>query len=78
MKKGRIFVYHLICFIVGSAGIVIYVFHRLTNIKGGAGLGAVIAMPVIILVYITAFAILCGISIGISFLVSYFRNRRSK
>jgi hypothetical protein len=75
MKKTKIFLYHLAVFIAGSAGIAIYVFDRLATPSSGAGLGGVIVMPVIIMMYIIIFGIFCVISLGISFLISHFRNR---
>lgn len=75
MKKLKIIVFYLIVFFVGSAGIVIYVFYRLTASSAGAGLGSVIVMPAVVLVYVVVFGILCIISLTISLIVSYFRNR---
>ena len=74
MKKSKIFLYHLVVFIIGSIGIVAYIFSRLS--AGKAGLGGVIAMPAIALVYVIGFGILCTISFGVWLLVAYFRNRR--
>jgi len=76
MKKTKIFLFHLAVFIVGSVGIVIYVFNRLATPSSGAGLGGVIVMPVIIVMYVIVFGIFCAISLGISFLISHLRNRR--
>ncbi len=78
MKKFKIFIWHLVVFVIGSGGIILYVFNRLVTPSSGAGLGGVVVMPVIILVYVIAFGILCSISMVIWFLVSYFRNRIRK
>ena len=78
MKKLRIFLYHLLVFIVGSAGIVVYVFYRLASPSSGAGLGGLIVMPALVLIYIFVFGVLCVISLIIWLLISYFRNRNKK
>lgn len=73
MKKSKIIIYHLVIFIAGSCGIIIYLFSKLAS---DGGLGGVVVMPVIILVYTVAYGILCAISLGISLLVSYIRNKK--
>ncbi|OGN01220.1 MAG: hypothetical protein A3I26_02105 [Candidatus Yanofskybacteria bacterium RIFCSPLOWO2_02_FULL_43_10] len=75
MKKLKIFLYHLLVFILGSAGIVVYVFSRLASPSSGAGLGGIIVMPAIITVYIAAFGFLCTISFVTWLLIVYFRSR---
>lgn len=75
MKKLKIFLYHLLVFVIGSAGIAVYVFNRLASPSSGAGLGGVIVMPAITLIYIVVFGILCLISLISWLLISYFRNR---
>ena len=77
MKKLKIFLYHLLVFILGSAGIVVYVFNRLASPSSNAGLGGIIVMPAIILVYIVVFGVFCVISLSIWLLVAYFRNRNN-
>ena len=74
MKKSKIFLYHLLVFILGSVGLAVYVFSHLS--KGKAGLGGVIVMPAIILVYIVGFGILCLISLAIWLLINRIRSRR--
>ena len=76
MKKFKIFIYHLIIFILSSIGIAIYVFFRLFSAKGVAGLGGVIVMPVMILVYVVAFGILCAISFLVWLLIAHLSSRR--
>lgn len=78
MKKTKIFLYHLLVFIAGSVGLSVYVFNRLATPSSGAGVGGVIVMPVIALVYIVTFGILCMISYAICGLVAYLRSRRVK
>ena len=78
MKKTKIFLYHFLVFIAGSIGLVVYVFKRLTSLSGGAGLGGVIVMPVMILIYVIVFGILCIISYALFVLVSHLRNRARK
>ncbi|HZX01069.1 MAG TPA: hypothetical protein VFE87_01600 [Candidatus Paceibacterota bacterium] len=76
MKKTKVFIYHLVTFILGSIGIVIYVFTRLASPTSEAGLVGVIVMPAIVLIYMVIFGILCAISLIIWLLIAYFRNRR--
>ncbi|MEK7630100.1 MAG: hypothetical protein AAB432_01815 [Patescibacteria group bacterium] len=78
MKKFKIFIYHLVVFILGSIGITAYVFNRLSSSKSKAGLGGIIVMPAVTLVYIVAFGILCIISLLVWFLIAYLRGRKSK
>ncbi len=70
MKKHTIFLYHLAGFILGSVGIVAYVFYHLSS----AGVGGIIAMPAIALVYVVALAILCIISLLVFLLIAYIRS----
>ncbi len=76
MTKLKIFLYHLGVFVVGSIGIAAYVLVRLSSPTSTAGLGGVIAMPAIILVYIIAFGILCLLSLAVWFVASLIRGRR--
>ncbi len=78
MKKSKIFIWHLLSFILGSIGIVFYVFYKLGGIKGGAGIGALIAMPIIMLVYVVGFSILCLISAGIFYLFWFFGKKKDR
>ena len=78
MKKLKIFLYHLLVFILGSAGIVVYVFNRLASPSSKAGLGGLIVMPAIVIVYIIIFGVFCMISMLIWFLVAYLRNRNKQ
>ena len=71
MKKRSIFLYHLAGFILGSIGIAVYLFYHLSS----AGVGGIIAMPAIALVYVVAFGILCIISLLVFLLIAYIRNR---
>ena len=75
MKKLKIFLYHLLVFILDSAGIVVYVFNRLASPSSNAGLGGIIVMPAIVIVYVIVFGVFCIISMLIWFLVAYFHNR---
>jgi len=75
MKKLKIFLYHLLVFVLGSAGIIVYVFNRLAFPSSGAGLGGIIVMPAIILVYAVVLGVLCVISLIIWLLAAHFRNR---
>ena len=75
MKKLKIFIYHLLVFVIGSAGIVIYIFNRLASPSSGLGLGGIIVMPAIALIYVVVFGILCLISLISWLLIAYFRNR---
>ena len=76
MKKRNIFLYHMAVFILGSAGIVAYVFDRLASPASGAGMGGVIVMPVIAFAYVTAFGIACAISLAAWILVAYLRRKQ--
>jgi hypothetical protein len=78
MSKLKIFLYHMAAFIIGSIGIAVYVFTRLAAPTGAAGLGGVVAMPAIILVYVAAFAIFCLISLTVWLLVAVIRARRRR
>ena len=75
MKKLKIFLYHIMVFIVGSVGIVVYVFNRLASPSSGAGLGGLIVMPAVVLIYIFVFGVLCVISLITWLLIAYFRDR---
>lgn len=75
MKKIKIFSYHLVVFILGSVGIIAYVFYRLTSPTSGAGLGGVIVMPAVVLIYVIVFGILCAISLLVWLLINYLRNK---
>ena len=76
MKKLIILGYHALAFVIGSAGIVAYLFYRLSTTSSGAGVGGVIVMPAVALIYVVAFGILCVISLVIWLLVAYFRSRK--
>ncbi|GEM_PF-2752577 len=76
MNKLKIFIYHLAVFIAGSVGLVVYTFIRLTSLKNAAGLGGVIVMPVITVVYVVVFGLFCAISLIVWLLTAYFHNRR--
>ena len=76
MPKLKIFLYHLLFFILGSVGIAVYVFERFTAPGSAVGLGGIIAMPAIILIYVAAFGILCFVSFLIWLLVFYLRARK--
>lgn len=78
MKKLKIFLCHLLVFILGSAGIAIYTLYYLTSPASKAGLGGIFAMPAIILIYIIVFGILCLISLLAWLLIAYLRGRKSK
>lgn len=78
MKKLKIFLYHLAVFIIGSIGIVIYVYFHLPSLVDKAGLGGIIIMPAIIIIYAVIWGILCAISLIIWILFAYFRNRKFK
>ncbi len=78
MKKFKIFIWHLLAFIIGSAGIVVYVFNRLASPSSGVGLGGIIVMPAVALIYIVVFGVLCIISLITWLLAAYFRNRRAR
>ncbi len=77
MSKLKIFLWHLLVFVLGSALICAYVFFRLTAQDGGAGLAGVIVMPAVILAYIIVFGILCAVSLTIWLLVVYFRGKKA-
>lgn len=76
MKKRNIFLYHLAGFILGSVGIIAYVFDRLASPASGAGLGGVIAMPVIAFVFVITFGIACAVSLAVWLLVAHLRRKR--
>lgn len=75
MKKLKIFIYHLLVFILGSVGIVAYVFSRLASPASKAGLGGIIIMPAVALIYVVVFGILCAISLLAFFLIAYVKKR---
>jgi hypothetical protein len=74
VKKLNIFLYHLAVFILGSLALVAYVFIHLATPESGAGVAGVIVMPVIALVYVVAFGILCLISLAAFLLIAYLRR----
>ena len=76
MKKLKIFIYHLTIFIAGSIGIVVYVFTRLSSPASKAGLGGIIVMPAIALIYVVVFGIFCAILLVTWLLVVYLRGKR--
>ena len=76
MKKLKIFIWHLVVFIAGSIGIAVYVFIRLSSPVSKAGLGGIIIMPAVVLIYVVVFGILCVISLAIWLLIAYLRGRR--
>ena len=76
MKKVKVFLYHLLVFVLGSAGIIAYVFNRLATPSSGAGLGGLIVMPAVALIYVVVFGVFCVISLIIWLLTAYFRNRK--
>lgn len=73
MKRRKILLYHFDVFVLGSIGIVAYVFQRLTS---PASVGGVVAMPVIAFVYVIGFGILCAISLSLWLFIGYLRRRR--
>ena len=78
MKKLKIFIYHAAVFIIGSAGIAVYAFYRLSSPTSEAGLGGIIVMPAVVLIYVVVFGILCLISLFIWLLIAYLRGRKLK
>ncbi len=78
MKKLKIVLYHLAVFILGSVGIAVYTLYYLTSPASKAGLGGILAMPAIILIYVIVFGILCLISLLAWLLVAYLRGRKFK
>ena len=78
MKKLKIIIYHFVVFILGSIGIIAYVFYRLSSPASKAGLGGVIVMPAAALIYVVVFGILCAISLFIWLVVAFIRDRKSK
>lgn len=77
MKKLNIFLGHLAVFIVGSIGIALYVFTRL-GLARDAGIGGIIVMPVVALIYTVAFGMLCSISLSVWLLIAVIRRRRKR
>ena len=77
MKKLKIFIYHLIVFVLGSIGLVIYTFINLGSPKNAGGVGGVIAMPVIAFFYIVLFGILCLISLLFFLLFTYLKRPKA-
>lgn len=73
--RVKLTLYHLAVFITGAVGILVYVFTRLGPARG-AGVGGAIVMPVVALVYVVAFGILCLLSLAVWLLAAYVRNRR--
>lgn len=73
MKRRKILLYHFGVFVLGSIGIVAYVLQRLTS---PASVGGVVAMPVIAFVYVTAFGILCAISLSLWLFIGYLQRKR--
>lgn len=78
MKKIKIFIYHFAVFILGSVGIVAYVFYRLSSPTSKVGIGGIIIMPAVALIYVVVFGILCVISFIVWLLVDYLRSKKSK
>lgn len=74
MKKGRIVLYHLLALIVGSASIAAYFFYKISALPSEAGLASVVLLPVAV-VYIVGCSLLCLVSLLISLVVAYIRNR---
>ena len=69
MKK--IFIYHLIAFLVGAVGIAGYFAVKISALNGAEGLAIIALLPVAV-AYIIGFGILCAISCLIGFCIRYF------
>lgn len=69
MKK--IFIYHLVVFLVGAVGIAGYFVLKTSALSGAESL-AVIALLPIVVVYIIGFGILCIISCLLGLVTRYF------
>lgn len=76
MSKLNIVLAHLAIFVAGSVGIALYAFARLTS--PASGLGGVIVMPAVILIYVVAFALLCSLSLIMWLLVALVRGRHAR
>ena len=69
MKK--IFLYHLIAFLVGAVGIAGYFVLKTSSLTGAEEFAVVALLPVAV-VYIIGFGILCTISCLLGLMVRYF------
>ncbi len=75
MAKRTIFIGHLVAFGLGAIAIVAYVAVRMGALSGVGGAGAAVALPVVAVVYVIAFGILCLLSLGVVFLVRAVRRK---
>ena len=78
MKAIKIFLYHLLVFVLGSLGLGVYFYFKMAGLAGEAGLGAVIVAPVMLLIAVVVFGIACLISLAIFLVVLYFRSLAKK
>jgi len=76
MKKKKIILYHLLAFVLGSAGIVVYFLFKMSALSGQAGLAVAIVGPAIALIEIVAFGILTLISMLVFLVISYFFRKK--
>lgn len=75
MAKRTIFIGHLVAFVVGTISIVVYFAVRMGALSGAGGAGVVVALPVVAVVYVIAFGILCLTSLGVFLLVRAIRKK---
>ena len=73
MSIVKIFLYHVLVFVLGFIGIALYFFLKFSALSGGAGLAVIALLPVAI-VYITGFGILCFVSLIIFLLLALLRR----
>lgn len=66
--------YHLIAFLLGAVGIVADFLYKMSHAYGVPGAAVTIAGPVITVVSMVGFGILCGISLCVFLLVCYSRK----
>ena len=75
MKALKIFLYHLLVFVLGSIGLGVYFYFKMAKLAGTIGLGAIIIAPAVFLIYVYVFGIICLVSLIIWLVVSCFRSR---
>jgi hypothetical protein len=75
MKRSRILRYHPFGFLLGAVGIALYLLYKISPLSGGSGAAMTIVGPVIGVVYIVGFGILCGISLVVFLLIDYFHKK---
>jgi hypothetical protein len=75
MKFLKLFLYHLLTFVIGAVMLGLYFAYKISVLPPKDALAGLALLPVA-LVYIGSFGILCLISLSVSFLFVYFKRTK--